>query len=139
MGAHLFLSEAWIVAARAIHDDFKDRIVEPTEHVRMNVTVFDAPFSDGAVIGHVDTTTGSVVPGEGHIDDPDLSVRLPYSIARQLLVDQQYEMIMITFMSGEIEVEGDITRLLSLQDFEATAEQQKLADEIVGRLRSITA
>jgi hypothetical protein len=136
--AHPFLSEAWIAAARAIHDEFKDRVDEPTESVRLNVTVFDAPFSDGDVLGHIDTTSGSVVPGEGHLDDPDVSVRVPYSFARQLLVEQHYDMVMIAFMTGEIEVTGDVTRILSLQDIDATAEQQQLAEEVAARLRAIT-
>lgn len=139
MTAHVFLSAAWILAAREIHDDFKGRIVEPDEPLRLNVTVVDAPFDEGHVIGHVDTTTGSVVPQEGHLGDPDVSIRVPYIVARLLLVEQQYESLMISFMSGDIEVEGDITRLFSLQDFTTTPEQQQLADEVVIRLRGITA
>ena len=139
MSAHPFLSPAWIDAARSIHDDIKDRIPEPDEHVRMNVTVVDAPFSDGTVIGHVDTTSGSAVPREDHISEPDLAIRVPYEIARRVLVEQQYDMLMISFMSGEIEVEGDITRLLELQDLQPTDEQQELAEAIIARLRAITA
>jgi putative sterol carrier protein len=45
---------------------------------------------------------------------------------------------MIAFMSGEIEVQGDITLIMSLQDVEATPEQQVLAKEIVSRLTAIT-
>jgi len=135
---HQFLSPDWIAAARTIHDEYADQVEEPTESLRMNVTVTGAPFSNEPVLGHVDTTSGSAVPNEGHIDEPDVSVNIPYDIARQLLLDQQPEAVMIAFMSGEIEVEGDITRMLSLQDIEATAEQQSLAEEIVGRLMAIT-
>lgn len=139
MSTHQFLSPEWIAAARTIHDEYADRVDEPSESLRMNVTVSDAPFSDEPVLGHVDTSSGSAVPNEGHIDEPDVSVLVPYAIARQLLLDQQPEAVMIAFMSGEIEVEGDITRMLSLQDIEATADQQALAEEIVGRLTAITA
>lgn len=128
----------WIENARAIHDEYKDRVDEPTESLRMNVTVTDAPFSDALVLGHIDTTAGSVVPDDGHIDDPDVSVTLPYELARQLLVDPQPENVMIAFMSGEIEVQGDITLMMSLQDIEATPEQQALAEEVVSRLMAIT-
>lgn len=129
----------WITAAREIHDDFKDLISEPEEHVRLNVTVIDAPFDGGEVIGHVDTTSGSVVPREGHLGEPDVSIRVPYVMARLLLVDQQYENLMISFMTGDIEVEGDITLLFSLQDIDATAEQKQLVDQVAERLRAITA
>lgn len=139
MAEHVFLSDEWIVAARAVHDDYVDRLGEPEEIVRLNVTVIDAPFDDGAVTGHVDTTNGSGVPQRGHLEDPDVHVRVPYAVARLLLVEQQYENLMISFMSGEIEVEGDVTMLLSLQDAQPTEEQQRLADEIATRLRAITA
>lgn len=139
MATHQFLSPDWIAAARLIHDEYKDRVEEPTESLRMNVTVTDAPFSEEPVLGCVDTTNGSAVPDEGHLADPDLSVTLPYNLARQLLIDQQPEAVMISFMSGEIEVQGDVTRMLALQDFDASEEQQALAEEVVNRLTAITA
>jgi putative sterol carrier protein len=138
VATHPFLSPSWIEAAREIHDEYKDQVDEPTESIRMNVTVTAAPFTDDAVLGHVDTTNGSVVPDEGHIDEPDVSVTLPYDLARQLLIDPQPENVMIAFMSGEIEVEGDVTLMMSLQDLEATPEQQELAEEVVARLTAIT-
>ena len=138
MPVHPFLSPAWIEQARLIHEEFKDRVEEPAEAIRLNVTVIDAPFSDDVVLGHIDTTSGSAVPDEGHLDNPDVSVRIPYEVARQLLIDPQPENVMIAFMSGEIEVEGDVTMLMSLQDIEATSEQQALAEEVVGRLTTIT-
>lgn len=104
----------------------------------MNVTVTGAPFSDEPVLGHIDTTNGTVVPDDGHIEAPDVSVTIPYGVARQLLVDPQPENVMIAFMSGEIEVQGDITLMMSLQDIDATPEQQALAEEVVGRLMAIT-
>lgn len=135
---HPFLSPAWIDAARALHDEFADRITPPDEVVRMNVTVVDAPFSDGEVLGHLDTTDGSIIPEEGHLDDPDVAIRVPYDVARGLLVDQQYENLMISFMSGEIEVEGDVTMVMSLQDIDPTPAQQALAEEVATRLSDIT-
>lgn len=133
-----FLSPDWIEAARGIHEEYKDQVDEPAESIKLNVTVTNAPFSDAEVLGHIDTTAGSVVPDDGHLEDPDITVQLPYDIARQLLIDPQPENVMIAFMSGDIEVEGDITLLMSLQDLEATPEQQALAEEVVGRLTEIT-
>ena len=104
----------------------------------MNVTVTSAPFTDELVLGHIDTTDGSVVPDDGHVDSPDVSVTIPYELARQLLVDPKPENVMIAFMSGEIEVQGDVTLMMSLQDIEASPEQQALAEEIVARLMAIT-
>ena len=133
-----FLSPSWIEQARAIHDEYKDRVDQPAESLRMNVTVTGAPFTDDLVLGHIDTTNGSVVPDDGHIDGSDVSVTLPYGLARQLLVEPLPENVMIAFMTGEIEVQGDITLMMSLQDLEASPEQQALAEEVVARLMAIT-
>jgi len=138
VSTHPFLSPAWIELARQIHDEYRDRVDEPSESLRLNVTVTNAPFTENVVLGHIDTTSGSIVPDDGHIDTPDVSVTVPYGLARQLLVDPQPENVMIAFMSGEIEVQGDITLMMSLQDIEATPQQQALAEEIVARLKSIT-
>ena len=135
---HPFLSEEWIASAREIHAEYSGRVEQPTEALRLNVTVTEAPFSDDEVLGHIDTTSGSIVPDDGHLDNPDVAVTLPYQLARQLLIDPQPENVMIAFMSGEIEVEGDITLMMSLQDIEASPEQQALAEEVVGRLTEIT-
>ena len=139
VAAHPFLSPEWIEEARALHAEYIDKVEAPDEPVRLNVTVIDAPFAEGEVLGHVDTSEGSFIPEMGHIENPDVSVKVPYEVARQLLVDQQYEMLMISFMSGEIEVEGDVSMIMALQDIDPTAEQQSLAEEVANRLRDITA
>ena len=138
MVTHPFLSPEWIASAREIHAEYSGRVDQPSESLRLNVTVTGAPFTDEAVLGHIDTTSGSIVPDDGHVDEPDVAVTLPYAVARQLLVDPQPENVMIAFMSGEIEVQGDITLMMSLQDIEASPEQQALAEEVVGRLTAIT-
>ncbi len=124
--------------AREIHAEYTGRVDQPSESLRLNVTVTKAPFTDTVVLGHIDTTSGTIVPDEGHLDSPDVSVTVPYELARQLLVDPQPENVMIAFMSGEIEVQGDITLMMSLQDIEASPEQQALAEEVVTRLTAIT-
>ena len=81
MSVHPFLSPEWIAEARLIHDEFKDRVDEAPEAIALNVTVTDAPFSDEPVLGHIDTSSGSVVPDEGHLDSPDVSVQVPYDLS----------------------------------------------------------
>ena len=138
MSPHPFLSPAWIAAARELYDEYADRLDPPTEAVRMNFTVTDAPYDDAEVLGHLDTTGGDTIPKEGHVDDPQVSVQIPFAVARTLLLEQQPESLMVAFMSGEIEVEGDVTMLMSLQEIEPTPEQQTLAEEVVARLLEMT-
>ncbi len=139
MSRHVFLSNSWIAAAREIQSEFEADFTIPDDPLQLNVTVTDAPFDDGTVLGHVDTSAGSLVPDLGHLEQADVTVHLPYEVARNMLVNQDFEALMIAFMSGEITVEGDVSRLLDLQDMDPTADQQALAEKVVSRLEAITA
>lgn len=133
-----FLSDEWIAAAEEIHTEYSDRMDPLEEHVRVNVTVTDAPFESGMVEGHIDSTDGNTRPQRGHLDDPEATVTVPYDIARSLFVTQDFESVVMAFMTGQIEIEGDITRFMYLQDMDPTPEQAELGEEIAGRLKAIT-
>ena len=133
-----FLSDEWISAAEAIHDEYVGRLTEPPEVVRMNVNVTDVPFGDGTLAGYIDSTEGNVLPKRGTIDDPEATVTVDYDTARALFVTQDYEQVVIAFMSGQIEVEGDVTRLLFLQDLDPSPEQMALGQEVADKLQAIT-
>lgn len=138
MTTHPFLSDAWIAAAEAIHDEYADRFEAPPEVVRMNVVVSDVPFDEGTMLGYIDSTEGNALPKRGSLEDPEATVRVPYEIARALFVTQDFESVVTSFMQGLIEVEGDITRLLFLQDLDPTPDQLALGMEISERLQAIT-
>ena len=86
MNAHPFLSPEWIVEARKIRDDYADRAPDPTEEIRANLVITDAPFTDDDIEGHIDTTGGSIMVEEGHLDDPELTVKTDYDTAKTLFV-----------------------------------------------------
>lgn len=138
MTSHSFLSDAWIQAAEEIRVEFAGRVGPPSEAARVNVVVTDVPFGSGEVAGHIDTTDGSSVPALGHLDNPDATIILTYRTARQALVDLRFEELIRAFMTGEIEVTGDVTMIMNLQELDPTAEEQALADEISARLQAIT-
>lgn len=133
-----FLSDEWIAAAEAIHSEFVDRLEAPPEVVRMNVVVSDVPFHDGELLGYIDSTEGNVLPKRGVLDAADATVRVDYSTARALFVTQDFEQVVTSFMQGQIEVEGDITRLFFLQDLDPSPEQMELGMEITNRLSAMT-
>jgi hypothetical protein len=64
---------------------------------------------------------------------------VPYNVAREMLVDQEYDQLMIAFMSGDIEVEGDVTLMFEMQDLDPSPEEQALAEAVASRLKDITA
>lgn len=133
-----FLSNDWVAAAREIHDEFSDRVDASPEVVRINVVVTDVPFLDTPLLGSIDTSSGGLLPEWGHIDDPEATITVPYETARALFVTQDYEAVMLAFMQGVLDIEGDVTRILAMQDLNPSPEQLALGEEVAERLQAIT-
>lgn len=138
-GRHEFLSEEWIQAALAIRDEFHDQVPEPEHPVKMNLIVTEVPFADGDITAHVDTGERGVFPDFGNIDGAQVTVTLDYETAKSMVVTQDLEVVSMSFMSGRIRIDGDMTRLLFLQSLDPTPEERALAEEINQRVQSITA
>jgi len=138
---HQFLSPEWIVAARALRDEYASQAPDPVDEVRANLVVTEAPFSDAEIHGHVDTTTGTLIIDEGHIDEPELTVTTDYATAKSIFVDRDPAKAMEAFMMGKILVTGDVAKLMTFASAPppTDADQLALANEIAGRLSEITA
>jgi hypothetical protein len=132
--AHPFLSEEWIEAARAIRTELEGKATVKPPPFRMNQVVTEVPFGDGELKAHTDTTSGELVLELGHLENPDVTVTLPYDTAKSLLVDQDQQAAMQAFMSGKIKVEGDMMKLMALQ----TTQVDPVALEAAQRIKEIT-
>jgi hypothetical protein len=132
---HQFLSPEWIDAARAIREELKGKATTTPPPMRMNQVVTDVPFGDGTINAHTDTTSGELVMDLGHVDAAEVTVTLPYETARAILVNGDQQAAMQAFMSGQIKVEGDISKLMALQ----TAQIDPVALEAAARIQAITA
>jgi putative sterol carrier protein len=51
----------------------------------------------------------------GHLDDAELTVTLDYDTAKAILVDGNPQAGMQAFMAGKIKVQGDMTKLMAMQ------------------------
>jgi putative sterol carrier protein len=130
-----FLSDEWFVAARKIRDELAPSAVPPAQEVRMNLIITDAPFGDGAEIRtHVDTSGGEMKMDTGHIDDPDVTITVDYATTKAIFVDQDTAAGMQAFMAGKIKVQGDMTKLMSLQQ----GSPDPAAEAISERIKEIT-
>jgi len=131
---YLFLSDEWTAAVRRLHDEVVTQTTTPPQSVRMNLVLTDSPLVDGTVDAHLDTTSGEVELGTGHLDSPDLTVTIEYETAKAILVEGNAQAAMQAFMSGRIKLEGDMTLLLALQSAPLDPAHQELA----ARIREIT-
>jgi len=133
-----FLSDEWMEAAKAIRDEFADRAVPPAHAVRMNQVVTDVPFGDGTFNGHLDTSGGEAVMEVGHLENADLTVTTDYATAKAITVDGDQQAAMQAFMSGKVKVQGDMSKLMLLQQAPTGPAQVELQKEIQGRIQEIT-
>ena len=138
-GRHEFLSPEWIEAALAIRGEFHDRVADPAQPVRMNLIVTEVPFGHGEIAAHLDTAERGVFPDFGTITDAEVTVTLDYVTAKAMVVQQDLEVLSHAFLTGRIRIDGDMTRLLFLQDFDPPPDQKAIAMEINERVQAITA
>jgi hypothetical protein len=124
-----FLTDEWIEAARKLREDATAPATAP-QPVKMNLTITDVPFGDGAVEAHMDTTSGEMRLDVGHLDAPDVSATLDYDTAKAMMVDNNPQAAMQAFMAGKIRLTGDMTKAMALQSGPVDTELAKKIQEI---------
>lgn len=129
-----FLSDEWIIEARRIRAEHAGGGIQVPAVVRMNQVIIDAPFGNGPIHAHLDTSSGQLVMEIGHVDEPDVTVTLDYATARAIFVDGTPEAGMAAFMQGRVKVVGDLAKLVAtLQQvspgaFDASEVQRRIKD-----------
>ncbi len=128
-----FLTDEWLDQAKAIREEYAGKAGAPPHQVKMNLNIKDCPDgvgADGIVEAHMDTTSGEVDMDMGHLDEPQLTVTLPYDVAKAILVDGNPQAGMQAFMSGQIQVTGDMTKLMAMQSGAVDPVQAEIAAKI---------
>jgi len=130
--AYLFLSDAWFDAVEAL----RDKAPTPPEEladVAVNMVVTGGPDGDRTLhfaAGRFD---------RGLVEGAPTTVTVPHRVARSMLVDLDPEEAVTAFMTGEIRVEGDLTKLMELQQ-SAGAMLAPTPEQLafIGELRELT-
>ncbi|HVW31474.1 MAG TPA: SCP-2 sterol transfer family protein [Acidimicrobiia bacterium] len=128
-----FLSDEWFNAVETLRDR-APAAPEALAELAVNMVVTGGPDGDRTL--HF--ATGRF--DRGLVEGAPTTVTVPYRVARAMLVDLDPEAAFTAFMAGEIRVEGDVTRLLELQQ-SAGAMLSPTPDQLafVGELRALTA
>ncbi|MEQ1872922.1 MAG: SCP2 sterol-binding domain-containing protein [Ilumatobacteraceae bacterium] len=133
---HAFLSNEWMVAAKAVREKYADQATKVTTSIKMNQVITDVPFGDGTVKLFLDTSSGDVVMELGAMETPDLTVTTDYETARKVFVDQDQAAGMQAFMAGKIKVQGDMMKMMALQ---TSMPQDDIAKQISSEIKDLTA
>lgn len=132
---HEFLSQDWIEAAKALRENFDGDLPAPPTTMKMNLVITDAPFQDEEIHAHMDSSGGDLQMDLGHMDAPELTVTVDWATAKAIFVDQNPQAGMQAFMAGKIKVQGDMTKLMAMQQQTPDANSQAVAEA----LKEITA
>ena len=120
---HTFLSDAWLDEVSKL---IAEAGVEPqADAITVNMVVTGGPEGDREL--HM--AGGSF--GAGLKDDAPTKLTVPYDVAGNMFINGDQAAAMQAFMSGQIKVEGDMSKLMAMQSGggggpEAAAMQEKL-------------
>ena len=125
-----FLSDEWMEAAKNLREEYAGEGGGGGHAVKMNQIITDVPFGDGTINAHMDTSGGEMKMDTGHIDNPDVTVTIDYATAKAIFVDGNPQAGMQAFMAGKIKVQGDMTKLMAMQQTSPDPKAQELAQKI---------
>lgn len=113
--AHPFLSDEWMAEAKAIREKYAGQTSAVTQTLKINQVVTGVPWGEGTVESYLDTSSGEVVMELGSLEDADVTVVTDYETAKAIFVEQDAAAGMQAFMTGKIQVQGDMMKLMAMQ------------------------
>ncbi len=125
MAKAAFLSDEWFDMVKTIQNKMGDmEIPAQMQDLVLNVTV----ITDS---GEVDICLNCGTLEKGHNDKAATKMILPLDLALRLFVENDKSAGMQGFMSGQLKVEGDMSKLMAMQSVEPSAQQEELQKKIL--------
>ena len=129
-----FLSQEWMDEARKIRQQYEGKIPNRGHVIKMNMIVKEVPFGEGTVEAHMDTSEGEPRMDQGHVENPDVTITTDYETAKSVFIDGNPQAGMQAFMAGKVQIQGDMTKLMVMQQ----APPDEAAQELQEKIREIT-
>jgi hypothetical protein len=121
----LFLSNDWFAEVDKIISEVQPPVPAAIQDLVINFRVKGGPQGD--VEARMEA--GRLLPGFGA--NAPATVNLPFDVARKMMVENDQGAAMQAFMAGQIQVEGDMTRLMAMQAAgPPSAESQQVAERV---------
>ncbi len=134
MPTYPFLSDDWMTAARDIREEYRGKTQPMVHQIKMNQVITEVPFGEGRIEAHMDSSSGEMEMELGHLPDAEVTVTVDYAIAKAIFVDQNPQVGMQAFMAGKIKVQGDMTKLMAMQQ----SGPDPVAAEVANKIKAIT-
>ena len=128
--AEQFLSEGWFGEVKTLIDQHGTG-EGPSQDIMVNLVVTETPFEADKEM-HMGSQGGNPNWGDGHVDAADVTLTLDYDTAKNIFISGDQQAGMQAFMSGKIKVQGDMTKLMMMQQGgnSGNPELQKAIQEI---------
>jgi hypothetical protein len=127
---HVFLSNDWFAEVDKIVAEIAPPVPPAIADLVINFRVKGGP--EGDVEARMEA--GRLLPGFGAA--APTTVNLPFDVARKMMVENDQNAAMQAFMSGQIQVEGDMTKLMAMQ---AAGPPSPQSLQVAERVRAMTA
>jgi hypothetical protein len=110
-----FLSGEWFTMVNRMRAVERAEQATQAEPVRVNQIITDVPFGDGTLLAHIESTDAAASFGLGHVDMADVTITLDYQVAKAILIERNPQAAMKAFMTGNLQVNGEMTKLIAAQ------------------------
>ncbi len=121
----LFLSDAWFNEVDGLQQQAGDlNVPSSLAALALNITV------SGTASGDVDMCLNGGRFERGHHADAPTKLKLSAELARRIFLDNDQAAGMQGFMSGQIKVEGDMSKLMVMQSARPSEQQKDLLKKI---------
>jgi len=121
-----FLSAEWFDKVAELKSAAGDLEVPAAMHdLVINITVTGTDFGD------VDIALHSGMIEKGHHANAPTKMTLPVDLAHRLFIDNDQSAGMQGFMSGQIKIEGDMSKLMAMQTVQPSSSQKALQKQIL--------
>ena len=121
-----FLTATWFSEVKKLRASMGDmQIPAQLKDVVLNVTVTGGPEGDK------DFTIKGLDFVEGHTAEAKTTIVIPILMAKKMFIDNDKTAAMQAFMSGQLKVKGDMSKMMALAGVKPTEDQEKLREKIV--------
>lgn len=121
-----FLSDEWFDKVEELKQAAGDMDVPAAlESLVLNVVVTDTQWGErelALVAGNIE---------KGHRAEASTKLTLPQDLAKRLFIENDQSAGMQGFMSGKIQVEGDMSKLMTMQTAQPSDKQQEVQRQIL--------
>ena len=124
-----FLSDAWFDEAEKIRAEINPPVPDIIKDLVINLKVKGGPDGD------IEAKMAGGRLEKGLADDAPTTLTVPYDVAKKMFIENDQAASMQAFMSGQIQVEGDMAKLMSMQAAGAPSPE---AEKVQERLRALT-